>query len=105
VVSTNGWVGNQEEFASKGHGVSRPHTISSSYERGGIHPRPLLNSQTFLPGPPHQNIEQQEKPLTNSEPVSPSRAANGLYADMQNYSTIKRSYRYSGYWVDSPIIL
>ena len=68
----------------------RPHTISSSFERGGLHQRPLLNGQTFLAPP--------DKQLPNSEPVSPSKinGLHGLHSDLQTYSTIKRSYRYYG---------
>ena len=66
----------------------RPHTISSSFERGGLYNRPLLNGQTFL-------APDAEKKLPNSEPVSPSKINNGIHSDLQTYSTIKRSYRYS----------
>ena len=66
----------------------RPHTISSSFERGGLYNRPLLNGQTFL-------APDAEKKLPNSEPVSPSKINNGIHTDLQTYSTIKRSYRYA----------
>ena len=63
----------------------RPHTISSSFEKGGVHLRPALNGHTFMPPPgPHENG------LPNSEPVSPAKF-NDLH---NNYSTIRRSYRY-----------
>ena len=68
----------------------RPHTISSSFERGGLYNRPLLNGQTFL-----APDASAEKKLPNSEPVSPSKINNGsIHSDLQTYSTIKRSYRY-----------
>ena len=65
----------------------RPHTISSSFEKGGLHSRPSINGHTFMPPPPsHSN----ENGLPNSEPVSPAKF-NDLH---NNYSTIRRSYRY-----------
>ena len=70
--------------------VQRPHTISSSFERGGQYNRPLLNGQTFL-----APDVAAEKKLPNSEPVSPSKINNGIHTDLQTYSTIKRSYRYA----------
>ena len=69
--------------------VQRPHTISSSFEKGGHYNRPLLNGQTFL-----APDVAAEKKLPNSEPVSPSKINNGIHTDLQTYSTIKRSYRY-----------
>ena len=70
----------------------RPHTISSSFERGGLYNRPLLNGQTFLAP---TDASAAEKKLPNSEPVSPSKINNGsIHSDLQTYSTIKRSYRY-----------
>ena len=66
----------------------RPHTISSSFEKGGLHSRPSINGHTFMPPPPSHS--STENGLPNSEPVSPAKF-NDLH---NNYSTIRRSYRY-----------
>ncbi|XP_059089814.1 GATA zinc finger domain-containing protein 7-like [Tigriopus californicus] len=69
--------------------LTRPHTISSSFERNGVQARPPLSNGTFIPL------------ASNSQPVSPSKQQNvPKMADSslfeQSYSTIKRAYSNRG---------
>lgn len=91
VVSTNGWIANEDTHSLQQgqEALGRPHTISTSYERGGVHNRPPLSSHTFVPLNGN-DLTNGGRQLPNSEPVSPSKL---IPADMQTYSTIKRSYR------------
>ena len=65
--------------------LPRPHTISSSYEKGGVRTRASISPSTFV-SPTHQ--EQ-----INSEPVSPVKGKANASLFEQSYSTIKRAYR------------